>query len=156
MSIALPSAATSFTVKNTFSAKEAWINDLHIYNKDNKFQTVNDIIEEKLQNVAQLEKTMKASLEEINKIVSEIAKLKNCSTTPTDIKGEQGEPGKQGPPGPQGPPGKQGAKGLKGPKGDPILKLASIGDVDISKLENNSVLMWNAETEKWTAQVITE
>ncbi len=51
-------------------------------------------------------------------------------------------------PGAQGP---QGVQGVPGPN-----SLSALTDVDISSLQNSSLLIYNEQTQKWTASVKLE
>lgn len=166
MSIALPATATSFSVKNTFSAKQAYINELHI--KDlptNKFKNIVEYIDEKTKSLSEMEAKMKMTIVDINKAITELSSFRKNATEIQSVAGKQGlqgSPGLQGPPGPQGsqgppgPQGKIGPKGLQGQKGDNIYKLSSIQDIDTSDLEDGAVLVWSTDKQKWVARIITE
>ena len=55
----------------------------------------------------------------------------------------------EAPPGPAGPAGPAGPTGPRGPKGSSST-LAELNDINLSGLEDGSVLVWNANDKKWT------
>jgi hypothetical protein len=72
--------------------------------------------------------------------------------------GAQGEQGIQGPIGPQGLPGEQGPQGEQGPAGADGLPgatfLNGLDDVVIAGLTDQSILVWDAEAQKWNTTMI--
>lgn len=158
MSVPLPMKATSLSVKNTLHANEAWIETLSIKDKNSKkFVDVSKYINDKIANVLDMEIKLKAMIDEFNKAVNEIKNIKNVKTS--DVVGKQGPIGLQGPPGPPGPAGpagKIGARGLRGLKGESLTQLSLASDVDVKKLKDGDVLVWNESSCKWVAQSIFE
>lgn len=56
-----------------------------------------------------------------------------------------------------GPQGKQGDKGEKGEPGTPGLSLISAAtDVDVTNIGNGALLIFNEDTNKWTAGTMLE
>lgn len=53
--------------------------------------------------------------------------------------------------GPQGPPGAEGPQGPPGPRGprSKVEKMSEIGDVDLTGLDNGSILEYSAERKMW-------
>jgi hypothetical protein len=68
-------------------------------------------------------------------------------------RGPQGFPGATGPQGVTGTVGPTGARGVTGPTGvpGPSTTISLAPDVDITDLDNGSILSYNATTNKWTA-----
>lgn len=54
--------------------------------------------------------------------------------------------GTEGPAGPTGPPGPTGPRGPKGTSSS----ISELTDINLSGLEDGSVLVWNANDKKWT------
>lgn len=153
MSVPLPMKATSLSVKNTLSAKESWIETLYIKDKETKkFIDVSKHIQEKLENITDMEIRLKQMVEEFNKAIKDIQGINNLPGQ----KGEKGPQGERGPPGVPGTVGKMGPRGLKGPKGDSISKISMCTDVDTKSLKDGDVLVWSESVGKWTPQSIFE
>ena len=55
----------------------------------------------------------------------------------------------EAPPGPAGPAGPAGPTGPRGPKGT-SSSISELTDINLSGLEDGSVLVWNANDKKWT------
>lgn len=156
MSVPLPMKATSLTVKNTLHSNETWIETLHIKDKKTKkFVDVSKYIEEKIENVIDMELKLKSMIQEFEKVITSVNKIRSQE-------GQQGKQGPQGPPGPPGPQGPQGAtgkigpKGLRGLKGESLTTLGSASDVDLKTLKDGDVLVWNEKQSKWIPTKIFE
>jgi len=68
------------------------------------------------------------------------------------IQGLQGIQGIQGEAGPQGLQGPQGPQGIQGVPG-PAATISTASDVDVSTLQNGSLLVYKQETSKWTSSI---
>jgi len=68
-------------------------------------------------------------------------------------RGPQGFSGATGPVGPTGSAGPTGDRGVTGPTGapGPTTRISLAPDVDITDLDNGSILSYNTATNKWTA-----
>ena len=161
MTTVFPSIATSFSVKNTFSAREAYIDELNVKKKFGEpYINVMTFIDDKLKNLTEVEERAEKTLETLNKTIQELTLLKKNMT---EVIAKNSIPVLPPPVQVPIPPvqiqtmvGKVGPRGLQGAKGDSILKLSQIPDIDTSKLVNGSVLVWNSEKSMWIAQNIFE
>ena len=161
MSVPLPMKATSLSVKNTLHANEVWAESLNVKDKKSKkYVNVSDYIEEKIENVIDMEAKLKSMIQEFNKVVNEIQVLKNSMELPLSSKKQTsdvpGPAGPAGPAGPTGPAGKIGPRGLRGLKGEGLTQISLASDVDVKKLKDGDVLVWSKENNKWIAQSIYE
>ena len=83
-------------------------------------------------------------VEKIKQLEEKLDKLLLSGVKVSDSESVSAE-GPVGPPGPAGPPG---ATGPRGPKGGSST-LAELSDINLSGLEDGSVLVWNANDKKW-------
>jgi hypothetical protein len=146
MSVPAPMKVTSLTVKNTLSANEAFVQKLHIKD-EKKFVNVMEFITNKLTTVNELEKKLKDSLLEIEKVINEIKNIK-VNEAPVAVKGPKGD---QGIPGVPGAPGKIGPRGLRG---QTVNKISQLADVDTSNIKDGCALIWSEKDSKWVTQNI--
>lgn len=79
----------------------------------------------------------------------------SSSTGPQGPKGDDGEQGQQGIQGEKGEKGDQGEQGPAGTPGAPgTTFLNALEDVFIEGLSDQSILVWNAESQVWTATTL--
>jgi hypothetical protein len=155
MSVAHPGKVTSFTVTNTLNSNEIWANSIHIRKEGSRdYHDVMKFINERLEEVAVLEKTIKSTIAAVNDMLIALKSIPSKPAPGAD--GQQGPQGPQGTQGPQGPAGKVGTTGLRGPKGDIVAKLSSIADIDTTDVKDGYALVWSSAKSKWVGQAIFE